>query len=233
MAAQALAEDAVVAEEENAVQLREEEVHAQLEQARQRMRSRAGMQAGHGLGLEEGKQQAGAEWQHRFDDYMAQQAARREQLQACCRLHSVTCKHAAAHGPECCNWPATSRARWCARSCAASPRPCCRWCARRWTCWSAEAARHGAPESPGLGALQERWAAQPKIEWLADASVKPGDAKVESAGAKWTAAWTRWRVPWPLGLVSTWYDGDLPMANDTDMPVADQLQRFLQLGRER
>jgi hypothetical protein len=35
------------------------------------------MQAGHGLGLEEGKQQAGAEWQHRFDDYMAQQAARR------------------------------------------------------------------------------------------------------------------------------------------------------------
>jgi flagellar assembly protein FliH len=102
---------------------------------------------------------------------------------------------------------------------------------------SAESARHGAPESPGLGAPAGAAAAahpQPKIEWLADASVKPGDCLVESAGAKWTAAWSALaRAVAALGWCLPGTTEHLPMANDTDMPVADQLQRFLQLGRER
>ena len=50
---------------------------------------------------------------------------------------------------------------------------------------------------------------QPKIEWLADASVKPGDCLVESAGAQVDGSLERrWqRAVAALGLVSTWYDG--------------------------
>lgn len=50
---------------------------------------------------------------------------------------------------------------------------------------------------------------QPKIEWLADASVQPGNCLVESAGAQVDGSLERrWqRAVAALGLVSTWYDG--------------------------
>ena len=50
---------------------------------------------------------------------------------------------------------------------------------------------------------------QPKIEWLADASVQAGDCKIESAGAQVDGSLERrWqRAVAALGLVSTWYDG--------------------------
>lgn len=50
----------------------------------------------------------------------------------------------------------------------------------------------------------------PKIEWLADASVPIGGCKVESAGAQVDGSLERrWqRAVAALGLVSTWYDGE-------------------------
>ncbi|MBS7351312.1 MAG: flagellar assembly protein FliH [Comamonas sp.] len=49
----------------------------------------------------------------------------------------------------------------------------------------------------------------PKIEWLADASVQPGDCLVQSQGAQVDGSLEkRWqRAVAALGLVSTWYEG--------------------------
>lgn len=60
-----------------------------------------------------------------------------------------------------------------------------------------------------LGAQLKAAHPQPKIEWLADASVKMGDCLVESAGAQLDGSLERrWqRAVAALGLVSTWYDG--------------------------
>ena len=49
----------------------------------------------------------------------------------------------------------------------------------------------------------------PRVQWLADASVQPGDCMVESQGAQVDGSLEkRWqRAVAALGLVSTWYEG--------------------------
>ncbi|WP_272970758.1 FliH/SctL family protein [Comamonas terrigena] len=218
IAAQALAEDAVVAEEENAVQLREEEVHAQLEQARQESHDagyEAGMQAGHGLGLEEGKQQAGAEWQHRFDDYMAQQGRQAaEQLQAVLQAAQRDVQGMQQHmAPDVLQLACDIARQVVRQELRSNPQALLPVVREALDMMSAESKPATVRLNPqDWERLQEPLKAahpQPKIEWLADASVKPGDCLVESAGAQVDGSLERrWqRAVAALGLVSTWYDG--------------------------
>lgn len=210
--------EADVVDEDASAQLREDEVQALLEQARQEAHAagyQEGVQTGHDQGLEEGKQQTGAEWQHRFDDYQAQQGRQAaEQLQGVLQaaqqgVHGIQQRMAPDVLQLACDI-ARQVVRQELRSNPQALLPVVREALDMMSAESKPATVRLNPQD--WERLQEPLKAahpQPKIEWLADASVKVGDCLVESAGAQVDGSLERrWqRAVAALGLVSTWYDG--------------------------
>lgn len=210
--------DADVVDEELAAQQREDEVQAQLEQVRQEAHAagyQEGMQTGHGQGLDEGKQQAGTEWQHRFDDYQAQQGRQAaEQLQGLLQAAQQGVQGLQQRmAPDVLQLACDIARQVVRQELRSNPQallPVVREALDMMSAESKPATVRLNPKDWEL--LQEPLKAahpQPKIEWLADASVKPGDCLVESAGAQVDGSLERrWqRAVAALGLVSTWYDG--------------------------
>lgn len=198
--------------------LREHEVQALLEQARQEAQDagyQAGLQAGHVAGLAEGQAQKDAEWSRRFDDYQAQQGR-----QAAEALHGVL--HAAQRdvqgmqqrmAPDVLQLACDIARQVVRQELRSNPQALLPVVREALDMMSAESKPATVRLNPqDWERLQEPLKEahpQPKIEWLPDASVQVGDCKVESAGAQVDGGIERrWqRAVAALGLVSTWYDG--------------------------
>jgi flagellar assembly protein FliH len=203
-------------------QLREAEMETLLEQARQEAHEagyQAGMQEGQAQGMEQGiekgREAASAEFQQKMDAIQAQQ---RRQISE--RLRSII--HSAQKQVDGMHHALADDLLRLSSDIA-------RQVVRQELRCNPQALMPvvrealdmlGAELKPALVRLNpDDWAQledalkaanpQPKIEWLADASVKPGDCLVESAGAQVDASLERrWqRAVAALGLVSTWYDG--------------------------
>ena len=218
MGSAAAGAEADVVDEDASAQLREDEVQALLEQARQEAHAagyQEGLQTGHGQGLEEGTQQAGAEWQHRFDDYQAQQGRQAaEQLQGLLQaaqqgVHGIQQRMA----PDVLQLACDIARQVVRQELRSNPQALLPVVREALDMMSAETKPATVRLNPqDWERLQEPLKAahpQPKIEWLADASVKAGDCLVESAGAQVDGGLERrWqRAVAALGLVSTWYEG--------------------------
>lgn len=206
------------AEPELALQLREEEIQQQLTQARQEAHDAAyqqGLDAGRAEGLQSGAEQTGQQWQKKWDDYQAHegrdtalqlqgvlQAAGRDVqgmqqrmapdlLQLACDIARQVVRQELRSNPQ----ALLPVVREALDMLSAESKPATvRLNPQDW----ARLKEHLKEAHP-----------QPKIEWLADASVGAGDCRVESAGAQVDGSMERrWqRAVAALGLVSTWYDG--------------------------
>lgn len=181
-------------------------VQHMLEQARQEAFTQ---------GLEEGRQQAAQEWQQRMQDYQNNQG--REQGQ---RLAEVV--HQAQNGIQGLQQQVAPDLLQLACDIA-------RQVVRQELRTNPQALMPvlrealdmlGAETKPATVRLHpDDWQAlevhiraalpNPKVEWLQDASVQPGDCLVESQGAQVDGSLEkRWqRAVAALGLVSTWYEG--------------------------
>lgn len=211
-------EEQIAQAEEESSRLREAEVQALLEQARQEAHEagyQAGLQVGHDQGLEEGKLQTGAQWQQRFDDYQAQQGR-----QAAEQLQGVV--HAAQRdvqglqqrmAPDVLQLACDIARQVVRQELRSNPQALLPVVREALDMMSAESkpatVRLNPQDWEQLQAPLKAAHPQPKIEWLADASVQPGDCLVESVGAQVDGSLERrWqRAVAALGLVSTWYDG--------------------------
>ena len=207
-----------VEDEAQASQRAEEEVQALLEQASQQAHEEGfqqGVQQGREQGLQDGKQQATLEWQQKLDDYQAQQgqqvarqlqsvldAAQRDVqgiqqrmapdvLQLACDIARQVVRQELRSNPQ----ALLPVVREALDMLSAESKPVC--------------VRLNPADWERLKDTLKTEFPQPKIEWLADASVQPGDCKIESAGAQVDGSLERrWqRAVAALGLVSTWYDG--------------------------
>lgn len=218
LGAPAPSEEAVEFEEAAAHTLREAEVQVLLEQARQEAREagyQAGLQAGHAQGLEEGVQQTGAEWQHRFDDYLAQQGREAaEQLQGVVQAAQRDVQNMQQQmAPDVLQLACDIARQVVRQELRSNPQALLPVVREALDMLSAESkpvtVRINPQDWERLQASLQAAHPQPKIEWLVDSSVKTGDCLVESAGAQVDGSVERrWqRAVAALGLVSTWYDG--------------------------
>ena len=206
------------AQEETGNQLREEEVQALLAQARQEAQQagyEAGLEAGRAQGAEEGRQQASAEWQRKLDDYVSnegQQTA--QQLQSLLQKAQQDVKGMQQRmAPDLLQLACDIARQVVRQELRSNPQALLPVVREALDMLSADSKPATVRLNPQDWAkLQEPLKAafpQPKIEWLADASVSAGDCLVESAGAQVDGSLERrWqRAVAALGLVSTWYDG--------------------------
>ena len=207
---------------EQAGYLPEHDVQVLVEQARQEAHADAykeGFDAGQQDGLEEGQKQgreaASAEWQQKMELFQSQQGK-----QIAERLHSILQRaqkevgemhHALADDLL---KLASDIARQVVRQeLRCNPEALLPVVREALDMLGAESkpilVRLNPSDLEQLGTQLKAAHPQPKIEWLADASVKPGDCLVESAGAQVDGSLERrWqRAVAALGLVSTWYDG--------------------------
>lgn len=211
--------EAAVAEEQAATSgLREDEVQALVEQARQEAQAaghQAGLQAGREAGLAEGLLQKDAEWHRRFDDYQAQQGQQVAQalqsvLYAAQReVHNLQ----QAMAPDVLQLACDIARQVVRQELRSNPQALLPVVREALDMMSADTkpvtVRLNPQDWAHLQAPLKEAHPQPKIEWLVDASVNVGDCKVESAGAQVDGGVERrWqRAVAALGLVSTWYDG--------------------------
>lgn len=211
--------EAAVAEEQAAASgLREDEVQALVEQARQEAQAaghQAGLQVGREAGLAEGLLQKDAEWHRRFDDYQAQQGQQVAQalqgvLYAAQReVHNLQ----QAMAPDVLQLACDIARQVVRQELRSNPQALLPVVREALDMMSADTkpvtVRLNPQDWTHLQAPLKEAHPQPKIEWLVDASVNVGDCKVESAGAQVDGGVERrWqRAVAALGLVSTWYDG--------------------------
>ena len=210
----ATADDAVV---DAAVQA-EEEVQALLEQTRQQAHDAAyqqGSEEGHAQGWQEGQQHAAQEWQQKLDDYQAQQGQQvARQLQAVLDAAQRDVQGIQQRlAPDVLQLACDIARQVVRQELRCNPQALLPVVREALDMLSAESkpviVRLNPQDWDRLKDTLKAEFPQPKIEWLADASVRAGDCKIESAGAQVDGSLERrWqRAVAALGLVSTWYDG--------------------------
>ncbi|WP_370680824.1 FliH/SctL family protein [Comamonas sp. GB3 AK4-5] len=204
--------------DEQVVQVPEEEVLERLELTRQDAHAagyQQGLELGHSQGQQEGQQQAAAEWQQKLQDYQAQQGQQiAQQLQGVLQSAQREVQNMQQRmAPDVLQLACDIARQVVRQELRSNPQALLPVVREALDMMSAESKPATVRLNPQDWAqLQTTLKAefpQPKIEWLVDASVAPGDCKVESAGAQVDGSLERrWqRAVAALGLVSTWYDG--------------------------
>jgi len=206
------------AEAESGTPLQEAQVQQLLEQARQEAREagyQQGLQEGRAQGQQEGRQSTALEWQQKLDDYQSSQGRETAQqllgvLQGAERDVQGMQQRMAPDVLQLACDIARQVVRQELRSNPQALLPVVREALDMLSAESKPATVRLNPQDweQLKGPLKDAFP-QPKIEWLADASVAVGDCRVDSAGAQVDGSMERrWqRAVAALGLVSTWYDG--------------------------
>ena len=204
--------------EDSAPRIDEAQVQAMIAQARQEAHDAAyqqGLEAGLAQGVAEGQQQADAHWQQKWQDYEAQQglptAQRLEQLvqQAQQQLSGLDQRLA----PDVLQLACDIARQVVRQELRCNPQALLPVVREALDMLGAESkpatVRLNPQDWEVLKTHLQAAFPQPKIEWLQDAAVQPGDCVVESAGSRVDGSLERrWqRAVAALGLVSTWYDG--------------------------
>lgn len=214
----ATADDAGAEAAGHAAARAEEEVQALLEQARQQAHDAAyqqGTEEGHAQGWQEGQQQTALEWQQKLDDYQAQQGQQvAQQLQSVLAAAQRDVQGIQQRlAPDVLQLACDIARQVVRQELRCNPQALLPVVREALDMLSAESkpvtVRLNPQDWERLKDTLKAEFPQPKIEWLADASVQAGDCKIESAGAQVDGSLERrWqRAVAALGLVSTWYDG--------------------------
>lgn len=204
--------------DEQTVQVAEEEMLERLELTRQDAHEagyQQGLELGHSQGHQEGQQQAAAEWQQKLQDYQAQQGQQiAQQLQGVLQSAQREVQNMQQRmAPDVLQLACDIARQVVRQELRSNPKALLPVVREALDMLSAESkpttVRLNPQDWEQLQTTLNAEFPQPKIEWLVDASVAPGDCKVESAGAQVDGSLERrWqRAVAALGLVSTWYDG--------------------------
>ena len=209
-----------VAQEDEAVlaQQREAEMQAAVQAAREQARAEGyaeGLAAGQSEGLAQGRQDADAEWSQKFSSYQTGQGQDiAQQLSQVLQSAQTAVQGMQARmAPDLLQLACDIARQVVRQELRTNPQALMPVVSEALDMLSAESkpatVRLNPQDWMQLESHLKAVHPQPKIEWLSDASVQPGNCLVESAGAQVDGSLERrWqRAVAALGLVSTWYDG--------------------------
>lgn len=205
-------------EDGSASDLREDEVQALIEQARAEAREagyQQGLEEGRAKGEQEGVEKTASDWQLKMDTYQAEEGRQiAERLQNILQIAQREVQGLQQKmAPDVLQLACDIARQVVRQELRSNPQALMPVVREAMDMLSAEskpvAARLNPEDWEQLKDALKAEFPQPKIEWLADPSVLPGDCKLESAGAQVDGSLEkRWqRAVAALGLVSTWYDG--------------------------
>lgn len=203
---------------DSASHLREEEVQALIEEARAEAREagyQQGLEEGRSKGEQEGVEKTASEWLQKMDSYQAGEGRQvAERLQSILQIAQREVQGLQQQmAPDVLQLACDIARQVVRQELRSNPQALMPVVREAMDMLSAEskpvAARLNPEDWEQLKDALKAEFPQPKIEWLADPAILPGDCKLESAGAQVDGSLEkRWqRAVAALGLVSTWYDG--------------------------